>query len=127
MLRKKILGRIFIFCLVIRSGKRGGGPERDNQEISKKGFSQIVKKRKVLEFIPVDAIECYCGFRVLFLSPKKYRKMFHVKQRGKWPTVSGKIAGLDSRKKILQETGIIEIQQLWQKRERSRSRFRKVF
>lgn len=76
MLRKKILGRIFIFCMVIRCGKGGGCPERVNQEISKKGFSQIVKKRKVLEFIPVDAIECYCGFRVFIFIVKNIEKCF---------------------------------------------------
>lgn len=93
-------GKNFYFLYGHKMRKRRRGSEKINQEISQKGFSKIVKKRKVLEFIPVDAIECYCGFRVLFLSPKKYRKMFHVKQRGKWPTVSGKIAGLDSRKKF---------------------------
>jgi hypothetical protein len=46
MLRHRILGRISIFCLVIRCGKGGGGPEKVNQGISRKGFFCIVKRER---------------------------------------------------------------------------------
>lgn len=129
--------KIFIFYPVIRPRNGGTVPEKSIGKNFGKSKKSMQRKSEVIPegMIPYCRIRKIWGFiRVMLLRfpgfyfyRKKYRKMFHVKQRGKWPTVSEKIAGLDSRKKILQETGIIEIQQLWQKRERSRSRFRKVF
>lgn len=81
---RKFWGRIFIFCPFIRCRKGGGGPERVNQEISQKGFFCIVKREKfwnVSRWMPLP----FPGF---YFYRKKYRKMFHVKQRRKVLTVS---------------------------------------